>query len=81
MPIIKSAKKALKQNKKKAKQNLAYKKQIKKALKSKNLDKIYKALDKAAKRGVISKKKATRKKSQAALAVQSSLKNQDAKKA
>lgn len=77
MPITKSAKKALRQSKKRRERNLAYKKKIKSLIKEaenlvsqkkikevkKLLPQIYKALDKAAKVGVIKKNTATRKKS------------------
>ena len=76
MPITKSAKKALRQNIKRRIQNLKYKKKIKSLIKKVNflikqknkeeaeklLPQIYKALDKAAKRGVIKKNTASRKK-------------------
>jgi small subunit ribosomal protein S20 len=77
MPIIKSAKKALRQSQKRKIRNTVYKQKIKSLLKEtralagqekvaeakKNLSKIYKALDKAAKEGVIKKNTASRKKS------------------
>ena len=77
MPITKSAKKALRQNIKRKKRNLIYKKKMKKLIKEvrmlvsekkteeakKLLPQIYKALDKAAKTGVIKKNTASRKKS------------------
>lgn len=77
MPIKKSAKKALRQSKKRRKRNLIYKQKIKDLTKEvKNLvsqkkikeaklllPKVYKALDKAAKVGVIKKNTASRKKS------------------
>lgn len=77
MPITKSAKKALRQSIKRRARNLIYKKKIKLALKQARalvsagkqkeakqlLPKIYKALDKAAKKGVIKKNTASRKKS------------------
>ena len=80
MPIKKSAKKALRQSLKRRLRNLIYKKRIKELSKeirklilekkieeAKNLlSKIYKALDKAAKAGVIKKGKADRKKSRLA---------------
>ncbi len=80
MAITKSAKKAIRQNKKRRIKNLTYINKIKKLLKEvkdfvlqkKNkeakelLPKIYKALDKAAKVGVIKKKTASRKKSRIA---------------
>lgn len=88
MPITKSAKKALRQALKRRKGNLAYKKTLKnlvkeaKALFSQNkkeeakklLPKIYKALDKAAKAGVIKKNTASRRKSRLAVLLQSSSK-------
>lgn len=74
MPITKSAKKALRQSDKKRTYNLRRKKVMKDVLKDitksdnkdeakKLLSKAYKAIDKAAKRGVIKKKTAARKKS------------------
>jgi small subunit ribosomal protein S20 len=77
MPITKSAKKALRQNVRRKAGNLVYKNKIKDLLKevknlvsekkleeAKNLlPQIYKALDKAAKVGVIKKNAASRKKS------------------
>ena len=77
MPITRSAKKALRQNIKRKKRNLIYKKKMKKLIKEvrmlvsekkteeakKLLPQIYKALDKAAKTGVIKKNTASRKKS------------------
>lgn len=77
MPITKSAKKALRQNLRRRVRNLIYKKKIKNLLKEvkslvsqkkieeakKILPQIYKTLDKAAKRGVIKKNTASRKKS------------------
>lgn len=77
MPITKSAKKALRQNIKRRKNNLIYKKNFKKLIKEANflvsnkkieeakilLPKIYKSLDKAAKKNVIKKNTAARKKS------------------
>lgn len=77
MPITKSAKKALRQNKKRKKANLARKKDIKDLVKQANLlvkenkqeeakkllFKLYKALDKTAKTGTIKKNTASRKKS------------------
>ncbi len=77
MPITKSAKKAVRQNLKRKEKNLAYKTKIKKLLKEarnlveqkksekakKLLPQIYKAVDKAAKTGVIKKNTAARKKS------------------
>lgn len=80
MAILKSAKKALRQSVKRQARNLAYKKRVKDLLKkarilisSKNIEEakklspqIYKALDKAAKAGVIKKNKASRIKSRLA---------------
>jgi small subunit ribosomal protein S20 len=77
MPIIKSAKKALRQSQKRKIRNTVYKQKMKSLLKEtralfgqekadeakKNLSKIYKALDKAAKEGIIKKNTASRKKS------------------
>ncbi|MBI4087679.1 MAG: 30S ribosomal protein S20 [Candidatus Liptonbacteria bacterium] len=77
MPIIQSAKKALRQNIKRRERNLAKKEVYKKAVKTfrklvtdkkteeakKQLGVAYKALDKAAKTGVIKKNKASRLKS------------------
>lgn len=77
MPITKSAKKALRQSIKRQKNNLIYKKKFKNLIKeakililnkkieeAKNLlPKIYKSLDKAAKKNVIKKNTAARKKS------------------
>lgn len=80
MPIIKSAKKALRQSLKRQTRNAVYKQKAKKLLKetkalisqakieeaAKNIPNIYKALDKAAKEGVIKKNTASRKKSRIA---------------
>jgi len=77
MPITKSAKKALRQNKKRQKANLSRKRDIKDLVKRANLlvkenkqeeakkllPKLYKALDKTAKVGIIKKNAASRKKS------------------
>jgi len=77
MPITKSAKKRLKQNKKRRVLNLSYKKKMKKAVKEINdllkegkkkeavklLPQTYRIIDKAAKRGIIKKNTASRKKS------------------
>lgn len=77
MPIIKSAKKRLKQNEKLRVLNLGYKRRMKKVVKEirelvsagkkvdakKLLPESYKIIDKAAKRGVIKKNTASRKKS------------------
>lgn len=71
MPIIKSAKKKLRQDKKRRLLNLIYKRKYKQALKEakknsrkKNIAKAYSALDKAAKKNIIHKNKAARLKSQ-----------------
>lgn len=71
MPLIKSAKKKLRQAKKRQAQNLIYKRKYKQALKEakknptkKNIAKAYSLLDKAAKKNVIHKNKAGRLKSQ-----------------
>lgn len=80
MPITKSAKKAIRQNIRRKKRNLVYKNKIKdlvkkvKVLTAENkkeearslLPQIYKALDKAAKAGVIKKNTASRKKARMA---------------
>jgi small subunit ribosomal protein S20 len=77
MPITKSAKKALRQNKKRRIINLrrinkmkSLSKQIRELVRAKKkeealnlLPQVYKAIDKAAKRGVIKKNTASRKKS------------------
>jgi small subunit ribosomal protein S20 len=77
MPITKSAKKALRQNRKKRLFNLRRIKKMKSLVKQlrglikekkkeealKILPKVYQAIDKAAKRGVIKKNTASRKKS------------------
>ena len=77
MPITKSAKKSLRQNQKRRKKNLASKRifkdlvkevkvliaENKKAEAKKLLPKIYQAIDKAAKKKVIKKNTASRKKS------------------
>lgn len=76
MPIIKSAKKKLKQDKKRAEKNLSYKKSYKSAVKAvkksivakgtKTASLVSKAvsmIDKAAKKGVMHKNKAARLKS------------------
>ncbi|MFH1956708.1 MAG: 30S ribosomal protein S20 [Patescibacteria group bacterium] len=77
MPIIKSAKKALRQSQKRRQFNLARKEKMKEVLRQikklklegkkeeveKLLSSAYKAIDKAAKRGVIKKTAASRKKS------------------
>jgi small subunit ribosomal protein S20 len=83
MPIIKSAKKALRQSKKRAGRNTQKKKKIKGLIKEvknlisqnkleeakKLLPQIYKALDKTAKTGVIKKNTASRKKSRITKAI------------
>lgn len=79
MPITKSAKKALRQSKKRRLLNLRYKKGLKQAWQSKNLSKIYKSLDKAAKHGLIKKRKAARNKSLAAQSFRSLPKHQSSK--
>lgn len=80
MPIKKAAKKAIRQNVKQKSRNLARKKEMKDVVKQikdlnakkenkeiKNLvPKAYKAIDKAAKRGIIKPNTASRKKSQVA---------------
>ena len=77
MPITRSAKKALRQSKKRNLENLAFKRKYKSVVKefrreisSKSLDKaktllptVYQAVDKAAKKGVIKKNTASRYKS------------------
>jgi len=83
MPIKKSAKKALKQNRTKRVFNLRRLKKMRESIKStkklikegkkeeaiKILPKVYKAIDKAAKRGVIKKNTASRKKSRLTKAI------------
>lgn len=80
MPIIKSAKKALRQNISRRKKNNAGKQKMKSAIKNiralagakknaeaqKNLPLVYKILDKAAKSGIIKASAAARKKSRLA---------------
>lgn len=70
MPIIKSAKKKLRQDRKRTIRNNFYKKEIKKLIKEakkqkslKVLTKAYSKIDKAVKKGVVHKKKASRLKS------------------
>ena len=77
MPITESAKKRLRQNKKRRKGNKVFKDRMKEAIKEirtlvdegevdkaeEKLSETYKAIDKAAKKGVIKKKNASRKKS------------------
>lgn len=83
MAITKSAKKAIRQNAKRKAANLVYKNKIKDLIKEgreliaakkieeakKILPQIYKALDKAAKVGVIKKNEADRKKSRLTIAI------------
>ena len=83
MPIIKSEKKSLRQNKKRRARNLTYLNKMRLLLKQERkyiaegkkeeaeslLSKIYKALDKAAKENVIKKNTAARKKSRITKAV------------
>lgn len=83
MPIKKAAKKHLKQSKKRHQRNLAAKSEIKENIKDfqkllvgkktkeaqTQLKKCYKLLDKAAKRGIIKKNTASRKKSRFAKAL------------
>lgn len=80
MPIKNAAKKALRQNKTHKERNLIRKKAMRKSIKEINdltlkgksskelLPQTYKAIDKAAKRGIIKKNAASRKKSQIARA-------------
>jgi len=77
MPIIKSAKKALRQNLRRQARNKTVKQKVKTVLKDarslvtnkkgaeaqKNLSAIYKAIDKAAKKGIMKPNTASRKKS------------------
>ncbi|MEK7495843.1 MAG: 30S ribosomal protein S20 [Patescibacteria group bacterium] len=70
MPIIKSAKKALRQNISRRKRNLKRKAELKKVIKeykksitAEHLSQVYKKLDKAAKVNLIKKNKAARLKS------------------
>jgi len=90
MPIIKSAKKALRQNIKRRVQNSIKKGGLKSSLKKirelisqkkneeakKLLPQIYKALDKAGKTGLIKKNTASRKKSRIAIALNKATKSQ-----
>lgn len=83
MPITKAAKKALRQSKKRRRRNLKVKREIKEIIKkfqnllfekkieeaNKFLPRIYKILDKAAKRKIIKKNTASRKKSRLAQAL------------
>ena len=71
-----SARKDIRQNKKRKTLNLKYKNKIKEAEKSKDLKKIYKAYDKATKRGIINPQRAGRKKSQASRLLQGSTDDQ-----
>ncbi|HEB13931.1 MAG TPA: 30S ribosomal protein S20 [candidate division WWE3 bacterium] len=70
MPHLKSAFKNLRKSKKRAEQNKEAKERVKKLLKGpvteKTLPKIYKAIDKAAKRNIYPKNKAARLKSKLA---------------
>ncbi len=80
MPVIKSAKKRLRQEKKRGARNLDYKNKMKDLLKEiralveekkikeakELLPKVYKVLDKSAKKGIIKKNTASRKKSRIA---------------
>lgn len=73
MAITKSAKKALRQSEKRKVRNLAYKNKLKSLLKEVKssvslLPQVYKALDKAAKIGLIKPNTASRKKSRLAKA-------------
>ncbi len=77
MPILKSAKKRLRQNKKRERINKVFKDKMKESIKNirslvktgklteaeKDIPSTYKAIDKAAKKGVIKEKTADRKKS------------------
>lgn len=62
MPLIKSAKKAMRQNTKRRAANLKAKENLKKKLKKppKNISELVSVIDKAAKRGIIHKNKAGR---------------------
>ncbi len=87
MPITKSAKKALRQSKRKREHNLRYLRKIRYLIKSEKrlveegkkeealslLSKVYKVIDKAAKENVIKKNAAARKKSKIAKLVNSIL--------
>jgi small subunit ribosomal protein S20 len=86
MPIIKSAKKALRQSKRKHERNVVYKakvhktkKSIEKGLTAKDIEKakidlnvFYKVVDKAAKKNVMHKNKANRLKSRLAKRIKNS---------
>lgn len=88
MPILKSAKKALRQNKRRKTLNLQYKKKMKEPIKEfkkllaekkvdeakKLLPQIYKALDKSAKHGTIKKNTASRRKSRLTVMVNKAIK-------
>ena len=70
MPNIQSAKKKLRQDIKTEKANTTYRKSVKKTIKnmakmetSKDMDKAFSTIDKAAKKGIIHKNKAARLKS------------------
>ena len=87
MPITKSAKKALRQNKRRREHNLRYLRKMRYLIKSEKklvlegkkdealslLSKVYKVIDKAAKENVIKKNTAARKKSKIAKLVNSIL--------
>ncbi len=87
MPITKSEKKSLRQNKKRRKRNLTYLNKMRLLIKQekklisegkpeeaqKLIPKIYKALDKAAKENVIKKNTAARKKSRITIALNKAL--------
>lgn len=79
MPIIKSAKKALRQSKKRHLRNIKRKEAIKNIVKKVRKDpsllsQAYKAIDKAAKAGPIKKRAASRKKSRLTKLINKSLK-------
>lgn len=81
MPIIKSAIKKVKQDKKRAALNSALSRKLKEALKktkkgSFNISEVFSVIDRAAKKGVIHKNKAARLKSQ----VSKRVKNETAEK-
>lgn len=83
MPVTKSAKKSLRRDKRRKIRNLARKKTVKNILKEADrliaegkkekakefLPKVYKAIDKAVKKGIIKKNTASRKKAKASMAV------------
>jgi len=86
MPITTSAKKALRRDRRKTVVNLVVRKQMKQALKEvrekkskKALSVTYSALDRAAKKGVIKKTKASRLKSRLANFLQKTPKEKEAK--